>query len=163
MKEMSQAYLTMMSPGLKQIRILYVDDCPGLLSLCKAAFEGRGYRVLTSSDCLDAVDILRREVVDLVVIDNDMPGICGNELAQVLREVNRNIVILMYSSIALVAQPTDVDVVVSKSDGPRALVEAVRRVASRLAAEVRPCSELQLPYHHADSYLYVAWKIIGGD
>jgi CheY-like chemotaxis protein len=151
-----------MSPGLKQIRILCVDDCPALLSLCKAALESRGYRVLTSSDGLDAVSLLRRQAVDIAVIDNDMPEMCGIELAQVLREVNQNIAILMYSSIALVEQPAEVDVV-SKSDGPRGLVEAVGRVASRLATGVRPCSEPQLPYRDADSYLYIAWKIIGGE
>lgn len=54
--------------------VLAVDDVPNNLRLIEAIFEGAGYRVLTARGMAEAMDVLRRERVDLVLSDVHMAG-----------------------------------------------------------------------------------------
>lgn len=152
----------MSSPGFKKIRVLCVEDCAGLLCLCKFALESRGYEVFTSSDGLDALTIMSQKTVDIAVIDNEMPEMPGSELAEAMKGINRNIAILTYSASSG-AQPRDLDVILSKEEWLRALVKAVCGVASRLPMKKWSCSQQQPSCPQAGSYLYAAWKIIGDE
>ncbi|MBI4512094.1 MAG: response regulator [Deltaproteobacteria bacterium] len=67
--------------------LLLVDDELGILSALRRTLRGEAYRVLTCSDPHEALTILEKENIDLLVSDIDMPGMNGLELiARVKRQ-----------------------------------------------------------------------------
>jgi CheY-like chemotaxis protein len=59
--------------------ILYVDDEPDNLLALRAIFR-RNYRVLTADSGPQALDVLAKETVHLLISDQRMPGMSGTEL-----------------------------------------------------------------------------------
>lgn len=80
------------------LNILLVDDDKNIRKLYKAVLESDGYNVLTAQNGEEALDIMDRECVDLVVLDIMMPKMDGYEFTRMLREVNNNLPILMVSA-----------------------------------------------------------------
>jgi CheY-like chemotaxis protein len=67
------------------VRILLVDDYSDALDMWALCLRQCGYDVLTAADGLQAVEIATAERPDLVVLDLDLPGISGLEVARRLR------------------------------------------------------------------------------
>lgn len=66
-------------------RILVVDDLPINLRLMQAQLSEEYYEVLLAGDGMEALDICRREMVDLVLLDVMMPGLDGYEVCRRLK------------------------------------------------------------------------------
>ncbi|RMF89609.1 MAG: response regulator [Methanobacteriota archaeon] len=66
--------------------ILVVDDEEELLTLVETILKGAGYRVLTALNGPEALSVLEREEVDLVLLDVMMPGMDGWEVAAEIRK-----------------------------------------------------------------------------
>lgn len=60
-------------------RILVVDDNPDIRAFMQAALEGAGYEVRTAPEGAQALDMLGRRAVDLIITDIFMPGQEGFE------------------------------------------------------------------------------------
>lgn len=74
------------APAAPGWTVLCVDDEPNILSALRRALRGQGYRVLTAGGGDEALALLAREPVDLVISDMRMPGMDG---AQLLEQVHR--------------------------------------------------------------------------
>jgi diguanylate cyclase (GGDEF)-like protein len=61
-------------------RVLLVDDDSDFLQLVRAALKREPYDLLTASSANSALEILRKEIVDVVVADENMPGMSGTDL-----------------------------------------------------------------------------------
>lgn len=66
-------------------RLLVVEDDLTLLETLEYNLTAEGYRVLTATDGLAAVEVARKERPDLVVLDVMLPGLDGFEVCRVLR------------------------------------------------------------------------------
>ncbi len=68
-------------------KILLVDDEPAILDLFKnyLNIDRQLYGVMTAGNVQDAVGILAREKISLVVSDIKMPGISGLDLLAIIR------------------------------------------------------------------------------
>ena len=66
--------------------ILVVDDAPAALNIIQRNLESKGYRVYTASNVPDAVKILEKAPVNLVITDYKMPRISGLDLIRHIRE-----------------------------------------------------------------------------
>lgn len=66
--------------------ILVVDDEPQLRRAMKATLADLGYSVIEAKTGEEALNLLRRETVDLVLLDLNMPGIGGLETCRAIRE-----------------------------------------------------------------------------
>ena len=66
--------------------VLVVDDVPQKLRLLEAVLSPRGFRVATASSGTEALDALRKEHPDLVLLDILMPGMDGYEVCRRIRE-----------------------------------------------------------------------------
>ncbi len=67
--------------------VLLVDDEPPIVAALRRTLRGRGYRIIGVTSPAEALELLERESVDLVISDIDMPGISGLDLvARVRRE-----------------------------------------------------------------------------
>lgn len=66
--------------------ILLVEDENDLRFVIKTTLESPKYRILEAQDGRKALEILRSEPVDLVLLDWMMPGLSGIGVAKALRE-----------------------------------------------------------------------------
>lgn len=66
--------------------LLFVDDEPSILSSLKRLFRPHGYRIHTAESGDEALEILEREPVDLVVSDMRMPEMDGAAFLERVRQ-----------------------------------------------------------------------------
>jgi two-component system, OmpR family, response regulator MprA len=66
-------------------RVLIVDDEPRILSMMRRVLEADGYGVLMAGDGTSALELLRSETVDLLILDVMMPGMDGFEVCRHVR------------------------------------------------------------------------------
>ncbi len=66
-------------------RILIVEDERDLQSLLRLFFERQGYTVYDARDGQEAVEVARRKLPDLILMDIQMPRKTGIEAVQELR------------------------------------------------------------------------------
>lgn len=78
--------------------ILVVDDDKNTRKLFKAVLENDGYSVSTAENGEEALEIMDRECINLVILDIMMPKIDGYEFTKTLREANNALPILMVSA-----------------------------------------------------------------
>ena len=70
----------------EQKRLMLVDDDPNLILLVKDYLEFRGYEVKSASNGVEALEILEKEIPDLIVCDVMMPGMDGYTLVEHIRD-----------------------------------------------------------------------------
>ena len=83
--------------------ILIVDNNPALVAYLGEFLTGRGYQVLTASTGLKALNLIRKRVPDLAIVDRIMPELDGDELCRLIRsdERSRSMFLIMLSAIAV--------------------------------------------------------------
>ena len=79
-------------------RIMVVDDDKNTRRLLQAVLENAGYQVVTAENGEDALAVMDREYIDLVVLDIMMPKMDGYQFTSALRQCNNNLPILMVSA-----------------------------------------------------------------
>lgn len=79
-------------------RILLVDDDPSIVSSLRRALRLEGYEVDSRGHGLEAVEALRQEPWDLVILDIGLPGIDGIEVCRRVRAEETPVSILMLTA-----------------------------------------------------------------
>jgi two-component system OmpR family response regulator len=79
-------------------RILVVDDDKNTRRLLEAVLTAENYTVFSAANGEEALELIDREHIDLVVLDIMMPKMDGYEFTRVLREADNNLPILMVSA-----------------------------------------------------------------
>jgi two-component system response regulator MprA len=69
-------------------RVLVVDDDPRMLTMMRRVLETEGYAVRLAPDGLVALDIVRSEPIDLVILDVMLPDLDGFDVCRTLRREN---------------------------------------------------------------------------
>ena len=75
--------------------ILFVDDEESILDVARTYFKGRGYKVLTSSNGREAIDILWNNHIDCCFTDINMPQMDGLELAEYIRKHDNTVPVVV--------------------------------------------------------------------
>ena len=78
--------------------ILVVEDNKDLRELFSAALVRYGYRCFSCADGEEALEIIDKEYIDLIVADIMMPNMDGYELTKSLRDANYTMPILMVTA-----------------------------------------------------------------
>ena len=78
--------------------ILVVDDDRSTRLFMRAFLEAEHYTVTLAENGEDALHVMEKEHIDLVVLDIMMPGMDGYEFTRELRSVNSELPILMVSA-----------------------------------------------------------------
>lgn len=76
-------------------KILWVDDEMESLKSQIMFLENKGYNIHSVSNGFDAVDYVKDNEVDVVLLDESMPGITGLETLQKMKEVNTQLPIVL--------------------------------------------------------------------
>src|SRR6201989_102609 len=75
--------------------ILWVDDEIESLQSQKLFLENKGYEVQTLTNGFDAIDFVKENIVDVVLLDETMPGITGLETLAKIKEVNSQVPVVL--------------------------------------------------------------------
>jgi DNA-binding response OmpR family regulator len=86
----------------RKATILAVDDEPHVLKLLRANLESSGYKVLTAEDGEQAVEMVERELPDLVLLDLMLPKLDGYAVCRRIREFSAVPVIMLTARSAQV-------------------------------------------------------------
>jgi two-component system, cell cycle response regulator DivK len=115
--------------------ILHVEDNPDNRMLIRDLLQFRGYRVVEVSDGTQALSAAEREQPDIILMDVQLPGVSGLELARRIkaRADLRHIPIVAVTSFALSgddkkAFAAGCDAYVAKPYEPRELVKLIQRL-----------------------------------
>lgn len=76
-------------------KILWVDDEIESLQSQKLFLENKGYEVQTRTNGFDAIDFVKENPVDVVLMDESMPGITGLETLAKIKEINQSIPVVL--------------------------------------------------------------------
>src|ERR1700722_16712645 len=76
-------------------RILVVEDDPDIRQLNTAVLVQSGYLVETAADGAMAWELLQLDTFDLMVTDNEMPGVTGLELLKKIRAARMIVPVIM--------------------------------------------------------------------
>jgi CheY-like chemotaxis protein len=116
--------------------ILRVDDEEIPRTLRVMVLIKQGYTVLAAVSAVQALELLDRHHVDLVLTDQMMPGIVGTELAKKLRAGRPWLPIIIVSGVNEI--PEDAifaDRFVSKVEGPEALFRNIAEVLAHYSQQ----------------------------
>jgi len=80
------------------VRILVIDDEPAIRRFLRTSLGAEGYDVLEAEDGETGLAMLRRNAVDLLVLDLGLPGMDGLEVLGKLRESGSSLPVIMLSS-----------------------------------------------------------------
>jgi len=76
-------------------RILWVDDEIESLHSLQIFLKQKGYELTTFTNGYDAVEYVKENIVDVVLLDESMPGLSGLETLAKIKEVNRSIPVVL--------------------------------------------------------------------
>jgi two-component system KDP operon response regulator KdpE len=115
-------------------RILVVDDEPRMISMIRRNLELEGHQIVEAHNGLEALDVVRTRLPDLVLLDVMMPELDGFETLKMLREFS-SIPIIM-----LTAKGEENDVVYGLELGADDYIPkpfGMRELSSRIKAVMR--------------------------
>ena len=80
------------------VTVLVVEDDKNLRKLMEVVLRQNGYNVLTATDGLQALEILDKQQVDLLISDIMMPNMDGYSLTEEIRKLKNNLPVLMVTA-----------------------------------------------------------------
>ncbi len=88
-------FTSFLFPTTMPARLLWVDDEIEMLKAHILFLEKKDYEVDTASNGPDAIDLCREKNYDLILLDENMPGLSGLETLQRLKDIVPNVPVVM--------------------------------------------------------------------
>jgi DNA-binding response OmpR family regulator len=123
----------------KKVKVVCVEDEPGVVDLIQLIFSRRGWEVLGALSGPEGLDLIRQQRPDLVLLDLMLPGISGWVVYQHLKadEATRDIPVIVVTAKVdgidevLAKYIAKVDDYVKKPFSPQELLDSVDRVLAQ--------------------------------
>jgi DNA-binding response OmpR family regulator len=119
--------------------LLLVDDDPEILTLLKAKFKDQPFEIFTAIEGESAMNIVRTEKPDLIVLDVNLPGLSGLEICRSLKadKSTREIPVIMLSARSeeidrVLGLEFGADDYVTKPFNPQELILRINNVLKRV-------------------------------
>jgi CheY-like chemotaxis protein len=116
---------------MEKIRILLVDDEEHIRLLFKEELEEEGYTISLASNGFEALEVLRSDRFDLVVLDVKMPGMDGIQTLNEIKKLNKDQRVILCSAYGEYQQDFSSwvsDAYVVKSADMRELKQTIKNV-----------------------------------
>ena len=125
-------------------RLLCIDDDTGVRELYRVLFESYGYEVVLATDGKHALQLFRSQKFDGVVVDYEMPGLNGSEVATLLKHESPATPVVMVSGCQSIVEdaPRFVDAAIAKGSAVGTLVD---KVGTLLCSHVPPAPPKTTP------------------
>lgn len=83
-------------------RILVVDDSSTNIVLLEAILNGQGYEIETAQSVKEAYQIIKKEAVDLILLDLLMPRVSGYDFLKEIKsnDATKDIPVIIVSAVA---------------------------------------------------------------
>src|SRR5882757_2193513 len=108
------------------ITILCVDDEETPRTLRKLILQKQGYQVVTAGSGDEALELLDRTKIDLVLSDQMMPGMTGTELTKSVKAMRPAMPVILISGVNEIPEDASyADRFISKVGGPELLFKTV--------------------------------------
>ena len=91
-------------------KVLIVDDQNGIRILLMEVFSSEGYDTFQASNGKLALEIVRNDEPDLVLLDMKIPGMDGLEILKHIKAINKEIKVIMmtaYGELDMIKEATD--------------------------------------------------------
>ena len=115
--------------------LLIVDDAADVRTMLKDYLTAEGFRVLTAGNGLDALQVVRKDPPDLILLDIMMPEMGGYDFIRTYRQEAQTPIILLTAKLEetdiVVGLELGADDYVTKPFSPRELVARVQAVLRR--------------------------------
>ena len=124
-------------------RILVIDDERDLVELIRLNLQRNGYEVLYAHDGKVGLEIARKHLPDLIILDLMMPGLTGQEVATRLKGDSQTAAIPL---LMLTARSEETDIIVGLSLGADDYVTkpfSIKVLLARVAAVLRRKSSVE--------------------
>lgn len=129
-------------------KILVVDDEKKIVDIVKAYLEKDGYTTVAAHDGKTALELVRTEAPDLVVLDLMLPEVSGWDICRTLRAESSVPIIMLTArdddTDKIVGLELGADDYVTKPFNPRELVSRVRAVLRRSERTVAEKKKFQV-------------------
>ncbi len=131
-----------------EYKILLVDDEPDILEFLTYNLNKEGYVTYTASNGNEAIEVAKKEIPDLIILDVMMPDMDGIETCRELRAISdlKNVMITFltarnedYSQIA--GFDVGADDYINKPIKPRVLISRIKALLRRSGANEKPVEE----------------------
>ena len=119
------------------ITILCVDDEDTPRTLRKLILQKQGYQVVTAASGAEALEVLDRTSINLVLSDQMMPGMTGTELTKSVKAMRPTMPVILISGVnEIPADASYADRFVSKIGGPELLFKTLAEVLEAYSCHV---------------------------
>jgi CheY-like chemotaxis protein len=106
-----------------------VDDEETPRTLRKLILQKQGYQVVTAASGAEALEVLDRANINLVLSDQMMPGMSGTELTKSVKTIRPTMPVILISGVnEIPADASYADRFISKVGGPELLFKTVVEV-----------------------------------
>lgn len=112
-------------------RILVVDDEEKIRRVYLSLLETEGYEVFEAPNAIDANEILKREHIDLILLDIKMPEVDGSILYYVMQLFHKGVKVIVTSVYPIDEQKNiikDANGYYDKSQGTQVLLKKIKKV-----------------------------------
>jgi two-component system response regulator (stage 0 sporulation protein F) len=95
---------------LDKKKVLIVDDQNGIRVLLVEVFSNEGYNTFQASNGKLALEIVRKESPDLVLLDMKIPGMDGLDILKHIKQIDANMKVIMmtaYGELDMMKEATD--------------------------------------------------------
>lgn len=95
---------------MEEKKVLIVDDQNGIRILLMEVFGSEGYKTFQAANGKQALEIVRNESPDLVLLDMKIPGMDGLEILKHIKAANSEIKVIMmtaYGELDMINQATE--------------------------------------------------------
>ncbi len=112
--------------------LLCIDDDPGCLKVRQMLLEACGYKVCSSTSGREALDLFKKKEFDVVLVDYQMPGMNGAQVASEMRRIKPEVPIMMLSACTSLPESVTrvVNAFVAKTEPTSFIVNQIEKLAA---------------------------------